>query len=146
MISKEFVIAGKATITIENNAVWAAQNSAPAHWTFKVNKKEVSKDNNLFFVSLMTGSDNEKSFSYIGVLNPNTGVVKTTAKSKITDDTLSFRILNRVIGRVWANEVDAITKAGFEVHHSGRCGRCSRKLTVPESIKTGFGPECGNRI
>ena len=146
MISKEFVTAGKATITIENNAAWAVQNSAPAHWTFKVNKKEVSKDNNLFFVSLMTGSDNEKSFSYIGVLNPNTGVVKTTAKSKITDDTLSFRILNRVIGRVWANEVDAITKAGFEVHHSGRCGRCGRKLTVPESIKTGFGPECGNRI
>jgi hypothetical protein len=94
----------------------------------------------------MTGSDNEKSFSYIGVLNPNTGVVKTTAKSKITDDTLSFRILNRVVSRVWANEADAIAKAGFDVHHSGRCGRCGRKLTVPESIKTGFGPECGNRI
>ena len=26
--------------------------------------------------------------------------------------------------------------------HEGHCARCGRLLTVPESIKTGFGPEC----
>ena len=26
--------------------------------------------------------------------------------------------------------------------HSGCCGRCGRKLTVPESIDTGLGPVC----
>lgn len=32
--------------------------------------------------------------------------------------------------------------AGFEFWHEGRCARCSRRLTVPESISSGFGPEC----
>lgn len=32
--------------------------------------------------------------------------------------------------------------AGFEFWHEGRCARCSRRLTVPESVASGFGPEC----
>jgi len=28
------------------------------------------------------------------------------------------------------------------VFHEGACGRCGRTLTVPESIASGFGPEC----
>lgn len=31
---------------------------------------------------------------------------------------------------------------GFEFWHEGRCGKCARRLTVPESIAQGFGPEC----
>lgn len=30
--------------------------------------------------------------------------------------------------------------------HEGRCGRCGRRLTVPESIESGFGPECIKHI
>jgi hypothetical protein len=35
---------------------------------------------------------------------------------------------------------------GCEVYHEGRCGRCNRKLTVPESIETGLGPECASKL
>lgn len=146
MVSKEFVLGGKATLTIENAAAWASQHNAPSHWTFKIKKKEVSEGKYLFFVSLLTGPENTKDYSYIGTLEPNNGVVRITAASKITADTLSFKILNRVLKLIWSNETEGITAAGFEVHHSGRCGMCGRKLTVPESIKTGFGPECGGRI
>ena len=31
-----------------------------------------------------------------------------------------------------------------EIWHEGRCGRCGRKLTVPESVAAGFGPECSD--
>ena len=27
-------------------------------------------------------------------------------------------------------------------YHMGRCGRCGRPLTNPESIESGYGPEC----
>jgi hypothetical protein len=30
----------------------------------------------------------------------------------------------------------------LEVWHEGRCGRCGRALTVPESVERGIGPEC----
>ena len=32
--------------------------------------------------------------------------------------------------------------AGFEFWHEGRCCRCGKRLTVPESIQGGIGPEC----
>ena len=32
---------------------------------------------------------------------------------------------------------------GLEVWHEGRCGKCGRKLIVPESIARGIGPEKG---
>lgn len=32
-----------------------------------------------------------------------------------------------------------------EFWHEGQCGRCGRELTVPESIKSGIGPECAKR-
>ena len=30
----------------------------------------------------------------------------------------------------------------FEFWHEGRCGKCGKKLTTPESIERGLGPEC----
>lgn len=33
-----------------------------------------------------------------------------------------------------------------EVFHTGTCGRCGRKLTTPESILTGLGPECSKKV
>ena len=35
---------------------------------------------------------------------------------------------------------------GLEFFHAGRCGRCGRALTVPESVASGYGPECAERI
>jgi hypothetical protein len=33
-----------------------------------------------------------------------------------------------------------------ELYHEGRCGRCGRTLTVPESVATGFGPNCAAEL
>ena len=30
----------------------------------------------------------------------------------------------------------------LEVYHTGRCGRCGRWISTPDSIKRGIGPEC----
>ena len=35
---------------------------------------------------------------------------------------------------------------GFEIMHEGRCCRCNRTLTHPDSIKTGIGPECAKHF
>jgi hypothetical protein len=32
-----------------------------------------------------------------------------------------------------------------DVLHSGRCGRCGRTLTTPDSIERGLGPECAHK-
>jgi len=36
--------------------------------------------------------------------------------------------------------------AQVQFWHEGRCGRCNRRLTVPESITLGFGPDCAAEL
>ena len=36
--------------------------------------------------------------------------------------------------------------ATFEIWHEGRCAACARRLTVPQSIATGLGPDCADRL
>jgi len=35
---------------------------------------------------------------------------------------------------------------GLEVWHLGRCARCGRKLSVPESLTSGIGPDCAEQM
>ena len=35
---------------------------------------------------------------------------------------------------------------GVTIYHEGRCGRCGWPLTVPSSVKAGYGPECAGRV
>jgi hypothetical protein len=41
---------------------------------------------------------------------------------------------------LWAH-IDDLPES-LEIWHEGSCLRCGRKLTVPESIESGYGPEC----
>ena len=146
-ISKEFVIAGNATYTLALPEQYAAEEQLKPHYTFKVRFKEGNNGyGDTFFVSLLTGPDNYVNYTYLGILDPNKGIVKTTAKSCLSSDQLPVRLLNRALTLVWQNNVQPMLEKGFNLHHEGKCGRCGRKLTVPKSIETGIGPECAGRI
>jgi hypothetical protein len=62
----------------------------------------------------------------------------------MNDAALPVRLINRTLKLVWENESEKIVAAGFNLQHAGKCGRCGRKLTVPQSIETGIGPECAS--
>ena len=93
-----------------------------------------------------TGPDNYVNYRYLGILNPETGLVRTTNASCLKGDSLPVRLLNRALELVWQENTAQFEEKGFNLHHEGRCGRCGRKLTVPESIESGFGPECAGRL
>lgn len=146
-VTRQFVTAGKATFTLELPASYREAHGLKPHYTYKVRfKKGDGRFGDTYFVSLLTGPDNEASYSYLGMLDPNTGSVRTTAKSCMGGDSLPVRLLNRALSLVWAENTAPLTDAGFSLHHEGKCGRCGRKLTVPESIVTGLGPECAGRV
>lgn len=146
MLSRTFVTAGKAIFTVAVPAEYAGSYGKP-HYTYKVKVKPANGTYpEMLFVSVLTGPDNGNDYSYLGILNPQTGVVRTTGKSKFPADSFTVRLLNRVLARLWADDAASIAAAGFDLHHEGRCGRCGRRLTVPESIETGLGPECAGRV
>jgi hypothetical protein len=74
------------------------------------------------------------------------GEGRLTAKSKYDDDSQPVKIIRRVLARIWQDDLAAVEATGWKVHHEGRCGRCGRTLTVPESIESGIGPECAKKM
>jgi hypothetical protein len=52
----------------------------------------------------------------------------------------------RAFDWMWTHLLRDAIPGMLEIWHEGRCGRCSRKLTVPESLKSGFGPECAGKV
>lgn len=125
---EEFMLAGNATFTIQGKE---------HRFTYKVRKPD---DANMHFVSLMTGPDNENSFSYLGFIRDRFFV--HGKKSKISKDAISVVAFTWF----WSHLKENKDFSPMEFWHEGRCGRCGRKLTVPESIENGIGPECARRM
>jgi hypothetical protein len=144
---KEFFTGGRAVFTLEVPEEFALANKTKNHYTYRIRlKKGNDKYPDTYFVDLLSGPDNESNYAYLGILNPKTGQFALTAKSKAGDDSWSVRFFRRSMAAIFEGNSEAITNAGFNLHHEGKCGRCGRKLTVPESIKTGLGPICSGDI
>jgi uncharacterized protein DUF6011 len=125
-----FIQAGNATVTLRSK-------ETEKRYTYRIRE---SDDGKLFFVSVMWGSDNESDFAYIGIIR--NGEFQHTAKSKIEKDDIRWRAFSWAYNILSQNRIPA----SLEVWHEGRCGCCGRKLTVPESIERGIGPECAKKV
>ena len=128
-----FLFAGRALFTL-------VSKKTGARFTYKMRRASGDDENRPWFVSVLTGSNNEGDYSYIGVVFPNNPErLVHTRKSKVTVQAPSFRAVAWFLNRLH-NAADALAQVEF--WHEGQCGRCGRVLTVPESIKTGLGPVC----
>jgi Family of unknown function (DUF6011) len=140
-----FITAGKAFFTIKNSRT---QN----RFTYNVEAPDgnplYNKENTgLLFVSLLVGSDNYTNYKYIGLLRLNRNTKRWSfeygRKSKIGENVPSVQgfamLFNNVISALRPLEM---IYPDVEFWHEGKCCRCGRKLTVPESIASGIGPEC----
>jgi hypothetical protein len=148
MITKEFITAGRAIFTLAiPESFLASHPECKPHYTYRVVRKPGNdKWPEAWFINLLAGPNNTQDYQPLGKLNPTTGAIALTRVTRFTDEALPVRLVRRAVAAIWQGQADAITAAGFELHHEGRCGRCGRVLTVPESIVTGFGPECASRL
>lgn len=122
-----FMLAGNATMTLRSL-------ESGNRFTYRVRAIKDKRD--WFFVSLMNGPDNESNFAYMGLIRG--AHFARTAKSRVAETSVSFRAFEWF----WRNLQSDHISSKVECWHEGRCGRCNRKLTVPESISRGIGPEC----
>lgn len=126
---KQIVLAGNFTFTISNP-------KTGNRFTFRVKqpkKKEIEK---LRFVQVMTGPDNEHSYTFLGTIFPN-GKFFRGRNSKIGPTAPSFLAFDYL----WKH-IDQAETLPIDIHPSNNCCRCGRKLTVPSSIDHRIGPEC----
>jgi hypothetical protein len=95
------------------------------------------------WVSVLTGPDNDSHYEFLGTMWPTPGRswgYRHSTKSRIADLAPSVKAANWIFR--WLALDSKVLLEEAEWWHEGRCGRCGRTLTVPESIETGFGPDC----
>jgi len=133
---RKFIFAGNAYITIRSA-------KTGVRFTFRVKAKKSSDDGRIIhFVSLLRGPSNEDDFAYMGCIIAHT-TFSFTQKSRVTAKALSAKAW------LWLFDCmihDKPMSPSLEIWHEGRCGVCGRRLTVPESVSTGYGPECLGRL
>jgi len=138
--ARNYILAGHGTITV-------CSKKTGQRFTFKCGMPKEKTTFSPIFVKVLTGTDNESDYSFLGTLFPETptypeSTFRLSPKSRISKDSPS------AVAAVWfftavAKDKDILESA--TVYHSGQCGRCGRKLTVPESIESGIGPECAKK-
>jgi hypothetical protein len=134
---KRFIIGGKAIITLESKRT--------GRWfTYRIKKAKKDEEFSPFFVSVLTGGDNESSYTYMGTIfnNNNKFNFTLTKNSKIGDDALSYKAFNFLFNLVNSDKMHE----EISVYHRGICSVCGRTLTTPDSIRTGIGPVCDGRV
>ena len=127
-----FTLAGNAVLTLRSART-------DRHYTYRIT---VCGDKpHLFFVAVLTdGGDG--TYTYVGTLTMNGGFL-LTSRSRFTPDAPCVRAFRYFYDHVL---VDGVVPPGLEVRHEGRCGRCGRGLTDPDSIDRGIGPICAGLV
>lgn len=133
-----FIFAGNAVFTMVSRVTGS-------RFTYKVKQGPSALEDKAddpmapYFINVLSGSDNERDYSFIGTLfPPHLGKIKLSRKSKVGIDAPSFKAI------AWLLQCleKKVVPHGLEVWHEGRCCVCGRVLTDPESIARGIGPQC----
>jgi len=129
---RNFVLAGNATFTL-------VSKRTGTRFTYRVATKVVdgptpTETRNLYFVSVLTGPDNQNDYQFLGTIFDR-DQYRHGRRSRITEDAVSARAWDWFWRMLRGGNLQEV-----EVWHEGRCGRCGRPLTVPESIAVGLGP------
>lgn len=126
-----FMLAGNARVTFQSG-------KTGVRYTYRVRQMEDAKG---YFVSLLTGSDNESDYTYMGLMQTDL-YFRLTKASRYGTQTAPVRGFCYVMKHL----ADGAMPPSVEISHEGRCGRCGRTLTVPSSIASGIGPECAMKM
>lgn len=115
------------------------------------------------FVKILTGSNNEEDYTLVGMIFRDDRGQPTFSyrhfdgtwgakrfKSPIGEDAPSAKGARWLLDRIHEHRSAPILFGDlderFAVYHEGRCCRCGRTLTVPESVESGVGPDCAARL
>lgn len=133
---RAFLLAGKANFTLKSL-------TSGKHYTYKVVRGRRGSDmEHAYFVRVLTNPPD--GYAYVGMLmhNANGTLIRPTKASTYKQDSPCVVAINYLLKLIDTN----VWNPNLEFHHTGICARCGRKLTDPESIERGFGPECIKHI
>lgn len=146
MLSKLFFLAGKAEFTIEPSKADQQTHNLKPHYVFRIRRARVGSALNVYVMS----SWNKFRFDWLGTLDQANGEIVRPVRPASDQAT---RVFLTVVPALFAGRVSEIEAKEWNIHHSGHCCRCGRKLVAPASLEVvmdidhpenviGVGPEC----
>lgn len=141
-----------------HNGTYTIEHPDHGHYTIKLHTVTKGKLAGQRIFSLLTGPSNETDYTGVAFWIEERSVANVWRKHRAPTSRMEVDGYNwqrgwskiekklgvllslalRADGGYWGN-------AGYKLHLEGRCVRCNRKLTTPESITAGIGPECAKR-
>jgi len=132
-----FMLAGNAHVTFQSRRTGT-------RFTYRVRAAEPRQGDTRpppHFVAVLTGPDNGASYEYLGTIFDRK-MYSHGKKSRIALDAPSAV----AFAWVWKHLSGGAMHPELAVYHEGRCGRCGRRLTTPESLASGMGAVCQGRM
>jgi hypothetical protein len=131
---ERFALAGKAVLTL-------VSVKTGTRFTYRIT---AAPDGAAHFVALLNGPDNTADYKYLGRIARS--IFWAGRKAPRAGDITADAPSSKAFAWAWRSIVSGSIPGTLEIWHEGRCGRCNRALTVPTSIKHGFGPECFGKL
>lgn len=118
-------------------------------FTYRIARKEPRPDGqseNVWFVDVLTGPNNTEDYSPLAVVTKRGAsyAMFHARASRIDREAPSAVAFAWAFGQIVERNMDVTAK--LDVYHAGKCARCGRLLSRPDSIELGVGPECAKEL
>lgn len=127
---KDFLLAGKCTCSIRNN-------KTGNEYLFEIN--ENNKNDKMYFIQSITGMGKIYA-GYLFLQEDGSIIYNKGPKGQIPEEDKRIQAILYVLKNY------EILPPYVIVQHLGKCARCRRPLSDPESIRRGLGPECAKKV
>lgn len=136
-VTRAYVLGGKAIFRVSNQETRESL-------TFKVRRtrKEWPKGSrqftDVFYINVKVPGG-RYPYRYLGVLNPETGTIRTTAQSAFLPGSKEYNTAawatQAVLAQKWIAPV-------YRIEHQGKCGRCAKPLLSKPDHARGVHASC----
>lgn len=135
---RKFALAGNAVFTV-------VSKRTGTRFTYRIRKpRSENGEKKPYFVQLMNGQDNTSDYGYIGLMFGQGADSDFASWRHGGNKARASASAPSVQGLEWlfSNVMNEKVLEKVEIWHQGKCGKCRKALTVPESIASGLGPVC----
>jgi hypothetical protein len=141
-----YILGGEAIFSLVSVATgkkFTYQCVQATRWDNKLNKKVLTER---WFLSVLTGPDNNSNYTYAGTIDNKVNekwVIRTTEKSGMTAEADSFKAFVAVLNILQSSvEIINAYREKLLIYHDGNCSICGKHLTTIVSVSCSMGPVC----
>lgn len=131
----DYIMGGNSTFTLVCNNT---------RYTYKILERFLADGSSIYAVFILSGPDNVNNYRQFARIKVIDGMPKLELLGRTTNIIEYFEYIKMLYYGLLFQDYSKISD--WQVWHTGRCSRCGRLLTVPESIENGIGPECATKV